>query len=543
LPGLRLCVTAVVFLLLPALTAAAQKSISKSVEQGWNSVIKDASKAARQVSKAANDALAPKKGRKKKSAKRKTGDGKTGDGKAGDGKTGDQAGDGQAATGKGEAAEADAKPDAKDTAGRKPPGSNQTRDEAADADAEAWAQEPARTSRRTREPEKAKTREQARKEKENAPAALPPMRKSREPEQSWTAERAGDEPETPGTAGKTPAGTPKDKSGIPTVDIVPIKPKDGKASERGQSVGTGNPAQQPKLPITMIPPKPEPGTAEAAPPDTWSKEEIEAAKASCAAILERVDAVTIPEAPVREGNCGAPAPVRLVSIGKDPQVALSPPPLVTCDLVAGLHDWMKNDIQPLSRKQFGGPVIKIETMSDYSCRMAYGRKGNKLSEHGRANALDIRGFVTGKGETAYLLEHWGKTVRDLAAEAAAQAAASKAADDAADAAAAAGAKSATVQDKSSITVSLPAGAARATSQASLGPAGPGKKAATEAHGAIKAAPMLNSEPKTKKAQFLHDAQKSACRIFGTTLGPESNEAHRNHFHVDMAARKRTRICE
>ncbi len=37
--------------------------------------------------------------------------------------------------------------------------------------------------------------------------------------------------------------------------------------------------------------------------------------------------------------------------------------------------------------------------------------------------------------------------------------------------------------------------------------------------------------------FLHDAHDAACRIFGTTLGPEANDAHRNHFHVDMAERK------
>ena len=30
---------------------------------------------------------------------------------------------------------------------------------------------------------------------------------------------------------------------------------------------------------------------------------------------------------------------------------------------------------------------------------------------------------------------------------------------------------------------------------------------------------------------------------GTTLGPEANEAHRNHFHVDMAERTIKKICD
>ena len=38
-------------------------------------------------------------------------------------------------------------------------------------------------------------------------------------------------------------------------------------------------------------------------------------------------------------------------------------------------------------------------------------------------------------------------------------------------------------------------------------------------------------------QFLRDIHASACKVFGTVLGPEANNAHRNHFHVDMAKRQ------
>ena len=46
-----------------------------------------------------------------------------------------------------------------------------------------------------------------------------------------------------------------------------------------------------------------------------------------------------------------------------------------------------------------------------------------------------------------------------------------------------------------------------------------------------------------KTEFLRAAHASACRVFGTVLGPEANAAHRNHFHVDMAERKIKSICE
>ena len=67
--------------------------------------------------------------------------------------------------------------------------------------------------------------------------------------------------------------------------------------------------------------------AEPSRPPTWSPQEIELAQARCTALLKGLDVVAVPEAPMREGTeCGTPAPMKLISIGKSPQVALSPPP-------------------------------------------------------------------------------------------------------------------------------------------------------------------------------------------------------------------------
>ena len=47
-----------------------------------------------------------------------------------------------------------------------------------------------------------------------------------------------------------------------------------------------------------------------------------------------------------------------------------------------------------------------------------------------------------------------------------------------------------------------------------------------------------------KTDFLRAAHHSACKLFNTVLGPEANNAHLNHFHLDMAERiKNTKICE
>lgn len=46
--------------------------------------------------------------------------------------------------------------------------------------------------------------------------------------------------------------------------------------------------------------------------------------------------------------------------------------------------------------------------------------------------------------------------------------------------------------------------------------------------------VLQDWPKEgKNAEFLRQVQQAACKRFNTTLGPEYNAAHRDHFHVDM----------
>ena len=304
-------------------------------------------------------------------------------------------------------------------------------------------------------------------------------------------------------------------------------------------------------------------------PDVWPPEIIAAAKLRCDAILKRIDAVAIREAPIKDGACGAPAPIRLISIGKSPQVSISPPAILTCELAEALNTWVENDLQPLAKAQLGAEIIEIETMSSYSCRNAYGRSKNKLSEHGVANALDIRGFVTASAKTAYVLEDWGKPQREINAEiaaaiaaeeklAAARAAAEKAAQtnqvagkagsqpapvaatppsataSTAGAPAAGIARTTITEGIPKLTVTLPG--AKPAPKPAVGFAEPDKL------GGPKAGAMAASQP-LHKTDFLHLAHTSACKIFGTTLGPEANSEHRNHFHDDMAERKVIKICD
>jgi hypothetical protein len=309
-------------------------------------------------------------------------------------------------------------------------------------------------------------------------------------------------------------------------------------------------------------------------PVAWSPQELAQAQARCDALLKGLDAVAVPELPLREGSeCGTPLPMKLVSVGRSPQVTFSPPPTVTCDMVATLARWLDRDVQPLARKHLGAPIVRVDTMSSYSCRNAYGRAHGKVSEHGKANAVDLGAFVTARHQVAAVVAEWGPTARQIAAEAAADAKAQAVATtQAISPVAGEPAKPKMVpvqagmaQQGRSVPVQRPATAATMVpldlrSGVTIGIPGitldvPGSSdRAPSAFGLV--APSRLGGPKPQpapaeppiapggKTDFLRAAHRSACKVFNTVLGPEANNAHLNHFHLDMAERiQHTKICE
>lgn len=324
----------------------------------------------------------------------------------------------------------------------------------------------------------------------------------------------------------------------------------------------------------VLPQTPAPGSPA---PLVWSAVEIEAERAQCNRLLANTDAVVLPVEPFRHGaECGAAASVQLISVGANPQVTLSPPVIVTCDVVATLDAWVKSDMQGIAKRHLGAPVIRIETMSSYACRNAYGRKKSRLSEHGRANAIDIRGFTTAAGAQVAVLDDWGMTQRAIEAKiAAAKAAAAKAA--AAQPAPApqpgqppAGPASppavaaqpptqppaaAVVENKpvvptlgtivegtSDLARRIP-GLAPRPADTGFGFAAPSRLGGPKAPAAEASRGPVRGPTADGRMRFLKEVHTSACRVFGTVLGPEANQAHENHFHFDMAERTTGNFCE
>jgi hypothetical protein len=323
----------------------------------------------------------------------------------------------------------------------------------------------------------------------------------------------------------------------------------GRAKSPTETVGLAKiPVQaEGEHPDTALPDGPISGAGQST-SATWSSGEIASARARCQTLLKDRNVVFIQAGPIKEKECGTPAPIELISIGASPQVSLSPPPIVTCDLAAALSTWLDQEVQPAARQLLGGPVIRLEVMSAYSCRNAYARITARLSEHGRANAVDIAGFITDRGDLAGLKTDWGETSRDIQFKiAAAKAEAERLAKAAksslrqpvlagAGGIVLRGSKASEVEadeSKTATVLSLP-GTALTASNPTLGLVPPSRL------GGPKAASEVN--PASRQA-FLRRIHTGACRHFGTVLGPEANEAHRNHFHLDMAERKVKKICE
>jgi hypothetical protein len=110
-----------------------------------------------------------------------------------------------------------------------------------------------------------------------------------------------------------------------------------------------------------------------------------------------------------DGGCTALGAVQLLEIGT-PVTNLG---AMTCPLARQFARWTREAVQPAARAWLGGEVVRIESMGSYSCRPVNGQSGNRLSEHGRANAVDISAFVMKDGRRITVLDGWNAGDEDV----------------------------------------------------------------------------------------------------------------------------------
>lgn len=349
---------------------------------------------------------------------------------------------------------------------------------------------------------------------------------SPEPEAKKTLAKEGDQPvvlEPPSrNLQTTTAPPPGSQQAAPT------------HSPPGAHASNAPPAASPQ-----VVPLPEPAPP---PPDVWTDAEVIEGLRECVRLLAPIAAEIEVAEPLKKGECGTPAPVALRSVGGADRVEFRPAVPLNCRMVVALHKWVQQGLQPAARELLGSPITRISSGS-YSCRNRYGLVDAAISEHAFANAIDISSFTTADGRTVHVLKHWGATARDIEAQRLAEAKAK-----------AAKAAQPSTKTKVSVLPKDPEGRelpplpqigrrevqrAIQTAQMKLGakaPPVPAGKAKAVVPGGLSSE---QPEPALQE-RFLHRLHENACGTFKTVLGPEANDAHRDHFHLDLAERRSKR---
>ena len=105
------------------------------------------------------------------------------------------------------------------------------------------------------------------------------------------------------------------------------------------------------------------------------------------------------------GGCGGEDLVRLEAIVLPDKrlVSVKPAAILRCPMASALAEWVRSDIAPLAER-LGSTISDLDNFDSFECRGRNRIVGAKLSEHGRANALDVRAFKFADGSLISLTD-------------------------------------------------------------------------------------------------------------------------------------------
>jgi hypothetical protein len=164
-------------------------------------------------------------------------------------------------------------------------------------------------------------------------------------------------------------------------------------------------------------PLPRPRPAEAGPAAATQASKPEEPLPPSACRLRLTPALALaPSLPPLAGpnECGAEDVVQLeaVVLPDKTRVAVTPPAILRCSLAEAIVHWVREDVAPAVR-DLGAPLKSLDNYASYDCRGRNRVVGAKLSEHGKANALDMRSLRLANGQVVGLTDpHVAKDLRE-----------------------------------------------------------------------------------------------------------------------------------
>jgi len=178
-----------------------------------------------------------------------------------------------------------------------------------------------------------------------------------------------------------------------TPPLPRAKPEQGKAAAPAQP---NEPAPPAAPPMEAFAADPEPQPAAAAPAET-----------SVCQLRVKDEIADIEAQPplVGPGDCGATDVVRLnaIILRDKSRVPVTPPATLRCSMAEALAHWVRDDVTA-AVAGIGSAVRSLDNYASFDCRGRNRVAGAKISEHGAANAIDIRGIALANGKFAGLTD-------------------------------------------------------------------------------------------------------------------------------------------
>jgi len=115
------------------------------------------------------------------------------------------------------------------------------------------------------------------------------------------------------------------------------------------------------------------------------------------------------------GECAVTDVVRLqaVVLRDGSRVAVTPPAILRCDMAESVVHWVRDDVAA-AVQALGASLRGLENYSSYTCRGRNNIVGAQLSEHGKANALDIHALQLTNGRVVELTDpHVARDFREI----------------------------------------------------------------------------------------------------------------------------------
>ncbi len=203
------------------------------------------------------------------------------------------------------------------------------------------------------------------------------------------------------------------QNSAPAGSAPPSKPAKGTHTAHG--------AQRKPRPLPVVIPQQfaPPQEEYASFPDTASATAAPATPSACQIRLAKIAVFQPLPVLVGPGDCGATDAVVMdtIILPDQSKVAVMPPATMRCPMAEAIANWVRDDVAPSLKDR--PPLRGLDNLDSYDCRGRNNIRAAQLSEHGKADALDVRDFKLADGRELGLTDinvdkDWRDTIKSSA---------------------------------------------------------------------------------------------------------------------------------